>query len=85
MIASRKKIDEETEFKIVSNEEALSCEVIIPAIPSQFLEEYFSKNVALVNHQALIIDTRSYFSRESVSITGRIECIQFGIKVSDPG
>jgi prephenate dehydrogenase len=59
MIASRRNIDEETEFKIVTSEEALSCEVIIPAIPSQFLEEYFTKNAVLVNYQALIVDVCS--------------------------
>lgn len=45
--------------EFASLEQVLSCPIIIPSIPSQFLEEFFSSNANLVNPNALVVDVCS--------------------------
>ncbi len=40
-------------------DKVLACPIIIPSIPSQFFEEFFSSNASLINPSALVIDVCS--------------------------
>ena len=42
-----------------SLDKVLACPIIIPSIPSQFFEEFFSSNTELINPNALVIDVCS--------------------------
>ncbi len=46
-------------FKPVDLATALSQNIIIPSMPAQFLEEFFTKNKQLVNPNALVVDVCS--------------------------
>lgn len=60
VVASRdKKRSAEPGFRFVDNEEALSQRVVIPAIPAQFLEDYFSKNTQYLKPGTLVVDVCS--------------------------
>lgn len=60
VMSSRREIKNASEFaKFVTKEEALSKDVIIPALPSQFLEDFFVNNRELVNQKALVVDVCS--------------------------
>lgn len=45
--------------KFASIEDVLSSPIIIPSIPSQFFEEFFSSNAKLINPNALVVDVCS--------------------------
>ncbi len=55
LICDERKVDVEgaefTDCKTV-----LACQVIIPAIPSQFFESFFSDNLKYINPDALVVD-----------------------------
>lgn len=48
-------------FALVS--EVLSRDIIIPSIPAQFFEDFFTQNHALINPSALVIDVSSVKTR----------------------
>lgn len=56
-VATRQKnIKTDIKCHFVSNEEALSKAVVIPSMPSQFLEEYFTKNAKYLKPGTLVVD-----------------------------
>jgi prephenate dehydrogenase len=58
LVASRqKKLNKAGfEFKPVGLKTALAQDIIIPSMPSQFLEDFFTQNKPLLNPNALVID-----------------------------
>ncbi|MFO0920628.1 MAG: prephenate dehydrogenase/arogenate dehydrogenase family protein [Candidatus Saccharimonadales bacterium] len=59
VISSRKDVGDEDDFRVVSKENVLKQSIIIPAIPSQFIEEFFVENKRLINPDALVVDVCS--------------------------
>lgn len=61
LVASRSTHEGEAGFgaQFVSLDDVLACPIIIPSIPSQFFESFFSQNRALINPEALIVDVCS--------------------------
>jgi prephenate dehydrogenase len=58
VVSSRSETEGDAGFgaRFESLEQVLSQPVIIPSIPSQYFEEFFTKNKRLINIEALIID-----------------------------
>ena len=61
VVSSRRQIDDKEglDFVQVDTVEALNQQIIIPSMPAQFLEEFFTGHRNLVHAQALIIDVCS--------------------------
>jgi prephenate dehydrogenase len=60
VISSRREISNAPDYvNFATTKEALSKDIIIPALPSQYLEEFFVHNKDLVNLNALVIDVCS--------------------------
>lgn len=61
VVSSRSKNSGDAGFgaRFADVSEVLSCPIIIPSIPSQFIEGFFEKNKQLVNPDALVIDIAS--------------------------
>lgn len=61
MVASRRRITNKKglDFTEVTVETALKQEIIIPSMPSQFLEEFFIANYDFLNPKALVVDVCS--------------------------
>lgn len=61
VVSSRSNAEGDAGFgaKFGSVEEVLGCEVIIPSIPSQFIDGFFEENFDLVNPEALVVDVAS--------------------------
>lgn len=45
--------------KFANLEKVLACPIIVPSIPSQFFEDFFSTNANIINPNALVIDVCS--------------------------
>ncbi len=65
IISSRVHTTGPAEFgaRFESLEKVLAQPIIIPSIPSQFFEEFFSKNKPLINPEALVVDVCSVKSK----------------------
>lgn len=52
-------------------EEVLSSQIIIPSIPAQFLEDFFTSNLELINPSALVVDVASV-KIKPLEVLGRV-------------
>lgn len=61
VVSSRSRESGDAGFgaRFSSVEEVLSQPLIIPSIPSQFIEEFFAENKAMVNPNAVVVDVAS--------------------------
>lgn len=61
VVSSRSRTEGDAGFgaRFTSVEKVLSSPVIIPSIPSQFIERFFAENKHLVNPSALVVDVAS--------------------------
>lgn len=61
VVSSRSKIEGDAGFgaRFATVEEVLACPMIIPSIPSQFIEGFFKENKHLVNSSSLVVDVAS--------------------------
>lgn len=61
VVSSRNHSDGDAGFgaRFSSLADVLACPIIIPSIPSQFFEDFFTENASLVNPHALVVDVCS--------------------------
>ncbi len=60
LVATRQKSpDSDLKCRFVSNVEALAQPVVIPSMPSQFLESYFKENAKYLQPKAIVVDVCS--------------------------